>query len=150
MRHHTEGLQHLLGYPADELAGALLEMAERVVQVEQRPSPIAGSLIAVLERWLEIVADSPAEHTVGAVHFALDLEDRLSVLVGGERQRRQPTPLQRAEIVQVMRAIEQLAERHVARMEAEADRSEVVDLDELRRRLEQSRESRRRAEAHSA
>jgi transcriptional regulator with XRE-family HTH domain len=150
MRHDNEALQRLSGYPAGELAEAVLKMAGRVVQAEQRPSPVTESLLAVLKHWLEIIADSPAENTVGAVHFALDLEDRLSVLVGDERQWRQPTPLQRAEMVQVMRAIEKLAESHVARMEAEADRSEVVDLDELRRRLEQSRESRRRAEAHSA
>jgi transcriptional regulator with XRE-family HTH domain len=150
MRHDNEAIQRLLGYPKDELAGAVLEVAERAVDEEQRPSPLAASLASVIRHWLKIIDDSPAESTAGAVNLALHLENQLTVLMGDEKQWDRVTPIQRSEIFQLMKLIEDLAERYMARMEAEAGHAEVIDLNDLRLRLEQSRESRRRAEAHSA
>lgn len=143
MRHDNEALQRLLGYPTDELAGATLEMAYRVVEGEQGPSPLALSLITVISQWQEIISNSPAESAAGAVRLALDLESQLSVLMGDGTQWSLVPPMQRAEIFRLMKLIEQLVERYMAR-------AEVIDIDDLRHRLQQSRESRLRAEARTA
>lgn len=127
------------------------EAARRVEEPEpaaQRFSLLAEAIVTVVARWMQITARTDSRKTFGIVEAALDLEDQISTLLGDER--RALSRRERSEITHIMGLLEEVARRHIARMEAELDQEPPADLEEFRRRKEQLREVRRRVSVTSA
>ena len=122
MRHDNEAVMELLKYPADELAGALLEVAV-AFEHERRNFILAKAIAAAAERWVGITSgdSSDDEDAPGVYLAAADLEGLLSVEVGDYEAWEKLSDGERSEIATVMAALGRVTEGYHEQREAEQD-----------------------------
>jgi transcriptional regulator with XRE-family HTH domain len=156
------GVAAALGVPIEELlpkaqAPLFREPLEREHPARRRMSVFVQALGDTAGRWeSEAATATDARNLVGLASTVLDLREALEDNLAAqwqslsEEERDQAAAMMRKWTSVAVDCIRRAEAIRTGEESAEADRSEVVDLDEVRRRLEQPRESRRQAEAHSA
>jgi transcriptional regulator with XRE-family HTH domain len=120
MHHENETVMKLSKYPADELAGALVE-ATAALEDERHDSIVSKAIAVAAERWAGITSDYSSDRgSVSGIYLvAADLENLLSVVMGDTEGWEKLSRLERSEIATVMAALGRVTEGYHTRADEE-------------------------------
>lgn len=114
-RHENEAVMELLKYPANELAGALIDTAA-AREAERHDSILAKAIGVAAERWAAITtanlaSPGPDRESVPGVYLvAADLENLLSIVMGDVEVWEKLSRVERSEIATVAAALGRVTE----------------------------------------